>query len=155
MPSFTSSATLRKSPRRSVLAILAVAVGVSLAPTASVQAQDAGAAPALEPLTFSAAQVAQGRGIFGNSCTGCHGSDLLGVDGPPLIGGAFDRWFAGPVGTLFSYVQAGMPLTDPGTLTATQTAALLAYILENNDFVAGETVMPTDADALAQMGFTQ
>jgi uncharacterized protein YjbI with pentapeptide repeats len=111
--------------------------------------------PGLEPVVFTPAQVTQGRGLFGSSCTGCHGENLQGLDAPPLTGDFFTHWYDGPVAALFDYIITTMPLDRPGSLTPQQTAALVAFILERNGFAPGETPLPAEPEALARMGFRQ
>jgi cytochrome c oxidase cbb3-type subunit 3 len=47
----------------------------------------AGAAKMTEnPYERDPKAVAEGQGIYAGKCTGCHGKDLTGADGPPLVG---------------------------------------------------------------------
>lgn len=137
-----------RAARLGLLSAGAVTAALLVAPAGN--AQDA----ELSPLTFTAQQVNVGRSVFGGSCSGCHGSDLMGVDGPPLIVEDW-RWFAGPVADLFNYIQAAMPLDSPGSLNDRQVAGLVALIAEANGFTAGDVPLPDDPAELGDVGFQQ
>ena len=110
----------------------------------------------LAPLAFTDTQARQGRAVYGGNCAGCHGEALEGLDAPPLIGDAFvDRWSELPVGALFDYIMTGMPLDNPGTLSAQRTASIVALIAQRNGMEAGDDALPEDPEALAQMRFAQ
>ena len=53
--------------------------------------------------------------------------------------------------SLFTKIKVEMPLTAPGTLTADQTADLVAYMLSVNKFPAGATPLPADDAALKEI----
>ena len=54
-------------------------------------------------------------------------------------------------------VHYGVPMLGAvlNTINTRLDPATVAYILEHNGFVPGETPLPTDADALARLGFWQ
>jgi mono/diheme cytochrome c family protein len=150
-PSFASRA------RRTALACLTSAgMAVAAIGTTGSAADAQDAAPAtLAPLTFTDTQARQGRAVFGGTCAGCHGDNLAGLEGPPLKGDVFARWFEGPVADLFNFIMSSMPADRPGTLSPQRTAQILAYILDGNGFVAGDVALPDDPAVLAGMGFVQ
>jgi S-disulfanyl-L-cysteine oxidoreductase SoxD len=99
--------------------------------------------------------VAEGEAVYRAYCVACHGA--TGVEGPnsPLVATApWEQWPSGrTIGnywpyatTIFDYVSKAMPQTTPGILTADQTYAVIAYILELNGLVAEDVVM--DAELL-------
>src|SRR5262245_11713939 len=104
-------------------------------------------------LSFTAAQVEQGRAVYNTTCAMCHGANF--GDGPlaaPLKGDAFMRKYGGkPVRALFDVLRATMPTGNPGSLPADTYAALAALILSQNDIVAGAAVLPADPALLARM----
>jgi len=94
--------------------------------------------------------VAQGKLVYETQCIACHG--VTGTEGPfdRLVGdGAWEEWpSARVVGTywpyattLFDYIVKAMPQLTPGTLTADQTYAVIAYILNMNGIVPDDAVM--------------
>jgi polar amino acid transport system substrate-binding protein len=135
------------------------AAGVGLAAAGAVAALLFGAPvvaqdPGLSPLTFTDRQVAVGRATYGGNCANCHGSDLAGMDGPPLIQTEW-RWFEGPVADLFNFIQTAMPLDNPGSLNNRDVAGLVAMIAAANGFQAGDIALPEDPAELVGMGFVQ
>jgi len=81
-----------------------------------------------------------GEKIFEERCASCHGANLEGTPaGNRLIGGRGSLASSKPVKTvesywpyatsLFSYIRNTMPTTAPGTLSDSDTYAVLAYIL--------------------------
>jgi alcohol dehydrogenase (cytochrome c) len=104
-------------------------------------------------LSFTEAQTAAGRAVYNGTCVVCHGSDLdNGPLGPPLKGDAFMQKYGDrPVQVLFDVTRTTMPTGNPGSLPAETYAAVVAFLLEQNDIVAGETPLPTDPRLLAAM----
>ena len=104
-------------------------------------------------LSYTTAQAAEGRTLFERDCTICHGENLNdGPLGAPLKGDTFMRKFGGQsVQALFDVTRNTMPMSNPGSLTPTDVAALVAYILEQNDIVAGKTALPIEPATLAAM----
>lgn len=152
------SAGLKMTAAAAIVAGAAVTGGMAFAQATPPVAPPAATpeALALAPLTFTAQQVSSGRGFFGGACAGCHGETLLGLDGgPPLVGDPFAHWYTGPVSALFEFVHTRMPMDAPGTLTPRQALGLIAYILENNGFAAGDVELPEDPAVLATIGFRQ
>ena len=114
------------------------APGAAGLPTAARSAQ-AGAAP-----QYTAAQAAAGKTAFDADCAVCHGNTLRnGTMGPPLAGEAFHSVWAGrPVRELFDTART-MPPSSPGSLPDAAYASILAYILQMNEYAAGETPFTT------------
>jgi alcohol dehydrogenase (cytochrome c) len=104
-------------------------------------------------LSFTTAQVEQGRAVYDTTCAMCHGANL--DDGPlaaPLKGDAFMGKYGGrPARVLFDVLRTTMPTGNPGSLSAENYAALTALILAQNDVVPGSTPLPTDPQLLAAM----
>lgn len=134
----------------------ALATAVLVATASSAQDMAASSAPEVEltPLTFTARQVIVGRSAYGSGCAGCHGEDLTGLDGPPLIQPGW-HWFDGTVADLFTYIHTSMPLDNPGTLSTRQVAGIVALIADANGYVAGDVALPEDPADLTGMGFNQ
>ena len=112
-------------------------------------------------LSFTAAQVEQGRAVYDTACVMCHGANLDdGPLAPPLKGDAFMRKYGGkPARALFDLLRTTMPTGNPGSLSAETYAALTALSFSQNSVVAGTPPLPTDPQRLAAMqvpagGFT-
>jgi alcohol dehydrogenase (cytochrome c) len=104
-------------------------------------------------LSYSAAQAATGRTVYNETCAVCHGPNLNdGPLGAPLKGDAFMQKYGGQaVRILFDTMRTTMPTANPGGLPVDAYAALTAYILQQNDIVAGNTPLPADPRLLAAM----
>ena len=91
--------------------------------------------------SYNLTQAAEGRDLYAQQCASCHGMNLLGNEsGPALSGKAFqDRWASRPAGQLFDVTTTSMPSTNPGVLAARDYAAILAYMLYENGYVASTT----------------
>jgi hypothetical protein len=62
-----------------------------------------------------------------------------------------ERWTNRAVGDFYEFVVYSMPLDDPGGLPEQTYADIIAYVLQLNDFPAGETELPPSMDALMEM----
>ena len=93
---------------------------------------------------FTAAQAAAGKTAFDADCAVCHGNTLRnGTMAPPLAGEAFHAVWAGrSVRELFDAAKM-MPPANPGSLPDATYANIVAYILQMNDYAAGETAFTT------------
>ncbi len=104
---------------------------------------------------FSAAQSQRGEAIYTKECSTCHGEKLKGGEGaPPLAGPDFiASWDKQTVGDLFDRIRQTMPAPpeQPGKLTPTQTADVVAHILSVNGFPAGAAELPSDVAALKEI----
>ncbi|WP_299640463.1 cytochrome c [Devosia sp.] len=129
---------------------LAIA-GIAIAQTAP--------SPALAPekaarLTFTAAQVENGKAEYSSRCIDCHGANLNDGEfgGPPLKGEAFrEKWFDQPSSTLIGFTQAAMPPDAPGRLSLDAYVEIVAYILSNNGVAASDRPAPANMDALGAL----
>jgi len=103
-----------------------------------------------EGLPPGSGTVAQGKLVYETQCIACHGA--TGTEGPfdRLVGtGPWEEWPSAKVvgvywpyaTTLFDYIVKAMPQLTPGTLTADQTYAVIAYVLNMNGLVADDAVM--------------
>lgn len=90
---------------------------------------------------FTDEQAARGRQIFNLQCSGCHGTDLLSVDGyaPDLTGFRFtSTWHGVTLAERFEKIQTTMPLGKGGSLTAQEVVDIIAHILNFNEYPAGD-----------------
>jgi len=113
-----------------------------------------------EGLPPGSGTVAQGEQVYMTQCLSCHG--LTGVEGPydRLVG--TDPWEEWPVNraignywpyatTLYDYITRAMPQLTPGSLTADQTYAVIAYLLHLNGIVGEDAVMNAETLPAVQM----
>ena len=139
----------------------------------SASAQDVAAvaiaiAPDGKGLPVGNGDYAGGKKVYETACAACHGADLQGVAGLPnmpagaelrLIGGRGTLTTKNPVmtvesywpyaTTLFDYVRRAMPFQAPGSLTADEIYAVLAYILAEGNVIDKTVVL--DAQTLPRV----
>ncbi len=99
---------------------------------------------------FSAAQARRGRRVYTQNCESCHGAELKGGEMAPSVAGSdfIVFWTELPVGSLFERIKVSMPEDGPGRLSDEEYTDVVAYLLEANDYPAGEEDMPADKAAL-------
>ena len=137
--------------RRSLAAALALALTSGLAGRGPIGASVPGAS-ATQPSAgsvldgvFTAAQASRGERTFREVCAACH-------DTGEFSGGRFRiSWVGRPVGELFETISTLMPEADPGSLSSREYAAIVAYLLQLNDYPAGDADLPTNGRALGQL----
>ena len=91
-------------------------------------------------LSFTQAQVVQGRAAYGKACAACHGANLEGGAGVALAGAAFSRgWGDGhhSLRDFYEVIAQQMPKNAPGSLTEDENLAITAYVLSRNSYAAG------------------
>lgn len=99
---------------------------------------------------FTAEQAERGAESYQQECAQCHLDDLLG-DGiaPSLIGAPFHfRWSELSVGDMLVAIRTTMPQGAPASLSPRAYVDIVSFILEANDFPAGDMELPTDQDIL-------
>jgi hypothetical protein len=72
--------------------------------------------------------------------------------GPPLAGSDFlSGWNGKPASELFDKIRTTMPQGEEGTLSATDTADLVAYLFQLSKIPSGSVELGTDASMLSQL----
>src|SRR5262245_50984645 len=132
------------------LALAACVIGVVAAPIA----QGVTARTVWDGV-YAEAQAVRGKGVYEAQCAFCHQSDLRGQGfAPGLIEDAFSsRWNDGNLGDLLTIVKGTMPQDKPASLTDTEYAAIVAYLLQANRYPAGQRELPFDPAALKEVVF--
>lgn len=102
---------------------------------------------------FTEAQSKAGQATYRELCQICHGSSLAnGQFGTPLRGSFFrNNWAGKSVGELQQFIYEKMPPDKVQSLSAEQTAQVLAYILSRNDLQPGDTPLAGDSKALGAL----
>jgi cytochrome c5 len=103
---------------------------------------------------FTAEQASAGKVAYGRTCARCHMPDLGGTqDAPPLSGNRFlDTWRSRTTKQLFDVVLGTMPPGGPsvnGDIKADTYVAILAYVLQSNGALPGET--PLEASTVVPL----
>lgn len=93
---------------------------------------------------YTLEQATRGQELYAERCEVCHGVGLEGADvNPPLAGSRFlANWNSQSVRDLTTRTRTTMPLDDPGSMSASETADVIAYVLQKNDFAAGDSELP-------------
>lgn len=98
---------------------------------------------------YTDAQAARGGTLYQQKCANCHGEALEGKAAPPLAGSAFlGVWGAQPLSELAGKIRNTMPADNPGKLQASETADLIAYMLQVGKFPSGANALGADETAL-------
>ena len=115
-------------------------------------------APSVRSGIYTAEQAEQGQALYADRCVSCHGE--LTAFAPEMAALLADhtfksRWQGRTLGELFELIRDEMPQDAPGTLSAEQTASLVAYLLHGNRLPAGEVPLPATVEQLRQIAFDQ
>jgi len=101
---------------------------------------------------YTDGQAKRGEAFSNSKCQACHGERLAGDMGPPLAGSDFlSGWNGKPASELFDKIKTTMPQGEEGTLTAAQTADLVAYLFQLSKFPSGPAELATDTTTLANI----
>jgi S-disulfanyl-L-cysteine oxidoreductase SoxD len=96
---------------------------------------------------------AQGEAVYRDKCASCHGPNGEGnqPQGPQLVGGIGSLATDNPIRTVGSfwpyatsvwdYIHRAMPQTQPGSLSAEDTYAVTAFLLNRNKIIEAGEVM--------------
>lgn len=141
-------------------------IGHSPAP-ATLAALDIDVSPNGAGLPAGGGTPEQGASIYAGACASCHGANGEGKPPqyPQLVGGPkgafnFDSDYKIPrtIGnywpystTLYDYIRRAMPLTAPGSLTADQTYAVTAFLLNKEGLVPSGTRLDAKSLPAIQM----
>lgn len=119
------------------------------APAPTADAPSADTAPVAEAsagnMFYTTRQATRGRGFFRDNCVSCHAPS-------EFTGRSFERrWTNRSAGDIYELVLYSMPEDNPGGLPEQAYADIIAYMLQLNDFPAGDTDLPTSIEALMEM----
>ncbi len=124
------------TPRRRISRALPFAL-LLLAASASPAAAQLPAMRSTMDGVYTNAQADLGEQTYAAICSTCH------AGGAPLKGPSFlAKWSDQSLYRLWEYMSTRMPYTAPGTLSSEQYLGLLAWILRENGYPAGETPLP-------------
>jgi len=102
---------------------------------------------------YTPAQSERGEKIYANHCAKCHGDALQGIEAAPaLVGPSFyANWDGETLDKLFERMRSSMPQDRPGTLTRTENADILAYLLRLGAFPSGTMTLDPQGGALTRV----
>lgn len=93
------------------------------------------------PVTYTAAQAADGFAAYQTNCASCHLPDLSGRnEAPPLAGANFmNAWGSRTTSDLMRYIHETMPPSNQGGLSDDTYAGIVAFLLQANGAHAGKS----------------
>ena len=95
---------------------------------------------------YSDVQATRGAASYDTSCSGCHRPDLGGANGPALRGERFARIFAGKdLKTFYTKIATTMPRGAAASLGDAVYLDIVAYVLRENGFPAGDGELTAEA----------
>jgi cytochrome c len=118
-----------------------------------VKQQDITTLPSGAGLPDGKGTAAQGEAVYRDKCAACHGPNGEGNAplGTQLVGGIGSLATDNPVRTIGSYwpyatsvwdyIHRAMPLNQPGSLSADDTYAVTAFLLNRNKIIQADEVM--------------
>ncbi len=135
------------------------------APVATERTRTAAAdrgAPATEPAetvwdgVYTAEQAELGAAAYREACASCHAEDLGGgSNSASLVGVSFQfLWGDKTLHELFEAIRTTMPTDAPGSLPRQTYLNIVTYIMQANEFPAGEEELQVDPAALGNVLIT-
>ncbi|MCY4057939.1 MAG: c-type cytochrome [Gammaproteobacteria bacterium] len=112
--------------------------------------------PSVRDGVYTPEQADRGEVLYDDRCAVCHGAIRQFVpEMAALLGDHNFRnaWRGRSLGEMFGYIRETMPQDAPGTLTAAQTAEIVAHILRGNRLPAGDMTLPEDEETLNGIPF--
>ncbi len=103
---------------------------------------------------YTADQATRGKAAYEANCSVCHRADLGGAEGRPLVGSKFwESWGEDSLSSLYSVIRERMPASAPGSLTDRTYTDILAYILQRNEYPAGNRELtPESVESIQVVG---
>ena len=105
---------------------------ISLAPFQAAFAQD----KTVSDGVFTAAQVDSGQMVYDSTCKACHNMRFYRD--------TLKSWNNQPLIYLWESIMGTMPADNPGSLLLDEYTDVIAYILSENGFPAGDTKLDPD-----------
>ena len=102
---------------------------------------------------YSKEQATRGGAFFAKTCAPCHDASKKTPDktpGPPLVGTGsmfVDNWKDHTIGEIFTTILTTMPNDGSVVLTESDTADLVAHLLQANGYPEGADALKFDAEA--------
>lgn len=130
-----------------------ISIDAPAAAGAAAPAAAAAAAASASAGVYTAEQATRGDVVYKEQCAACHGDNLEGSGPMPALAGRdfLSNWQGKTLADLFDKTQATMPAIAPGSMTAQQTADVVAYMLQASQYPVGTTALPDTAAALASI----
>jgi quinoprotein glucose dehydrogenase len=115
-----------------------------------------GFVPVIADGLYTREQAERGRTVYEAHCAECHGSKLEGGTSAPLTGAAFiASWgkAALTLDDLYYIVRKTMPKDAAGSLARESYTDVVAYLLQQNGFPAGDKELTPDPEIMKTVRF--
>ena len=108
---------------------------------------------------YTEAQAQRGEVIYTSVCGRCHGYQLNGapddpdmLPAPPIAGPKFmRRWSGASLASLYAVIRATMPAINPGSLSDSEFADVLSYMLAVGGAPAGTDELGSEPGAMTRV----
>ena len=133
-----------------------VILGLTYLAAPTLRGQEAPAPSTVWDKVYTEAQAARGKEAYMAECSACHSEDLGGSGYAPAMKGsefAF-AWAEKSVGDFFDRVRKLMPPDNPSTLAPERYRDIIAFILQENNYPAGDRELSGDSAALHMIKIT-
>jgi mono/diheme cytochrome c family protein len=130
--------------------------GVALAFSVTARGQEAAAPATVWDKVYTEEQATRGKDAYMTECSACHSEDLGGSGYAPALKGndfAF-AWGEKTVGDFFTRIRRLMPPDNPGSLAPEKYRDIVAFILRENTYPAGEHELSAEPSALNAIKIT-
>ena len=99
---------------------------------------------------YTEEQAKRGADVYAEKCAMCHGDSLGGVESAPALTGPafYATWEGETLNSLFERIRMSMPQDNPGSLSRTQNADIVAHMLHVGGYPAGSTPLEGQAGTL-------
>ena len=129
-----------------MIRIVIIATGTAMAVTVGAVALT-GQTPqrSTNNAVYTAAQAERGKQVFETKCTACHEPGRFAGD--TFMG----AWEGKPLKEVWDIASGTMPEDNPGSLKQQEYGDIVAYFLQLNAFPAGDSELPANAGAMANI----
>jgi len=102
---------------------------------------------------YTREQSDRGEKLYADRCARCHGDGLQGIESAPALVGTtfYSNWDGESLDALFERMRTSMPQDRPGSLTRTENADILAYLLRAGKYPAGTMTLDAQGGALTRV----
>ena len=99
---------------------------------------------------YTEEQAKRGAEVYAEKCAMCHGDSLGGVESAPALTGPafYSTWEGENLNALFERIRMSMPQDNPGSLSRTQNADIVAHMLHVGGYPTGSAPLEGQAGAL-------
>jgi mono/diheme cytochrome c family protein len=135
---------------KTALTVAACILGLTCLSAIALRGQEAPALSTVWDKVYTEAQATRGKDAYMAECSACHSEDLGGSGyAPALKGEEFSlTWVDKSVGDFFDRIRKLMPPDNPGSLPPDRYRDIVAFVLQENKYPAGDHELAADSVAL-------